>query len=289
MALELVTCDRPLGAEIKGLDTTVPLSSDDVAFVSDALLRHSVIFLRNNELSDTGFRDFSANFGTLRESNLKFALVSGLRELNTLSNVIENGRHIGNMDAGVYWHSDGAYTPKPTHFTILYGLEIPAKNGKSLGSTRFSSTAAAYEALPDQMKKRLEGMKVVNSMAHQVEKKRAAGVLKRGELNEHQIRNGIETVHPLVRTHHLSGRKSLFLSEGHTIKILDPDGASDEDLLAELQDHIVQPQFIYAHDWQVGDILMWDNITTNHKASFDYDLPLRRVIRRSTVQGPVPA
>src|SRR5690606_10843025 len=122
---------------------------------------------------------------------------------------------------GVFWHTDTAYTQTPYTYRFLNAIEVPMQDdGQSLGNTWFASTANAYDAIPDATKKRLPGLKAVQSLARQQEKKRKDGVLRRGEIKESEKKVGIEATHPLVRTHPASGRKCLYMSEGHTASIV---------------------------------------------------------------------
>jgi taurine dioxygenase len=208
--------------------------------------------------------------------------------LHMVSNVLHNDQNIGLADAGVFWHSDAAYMEKPVMYTFLHGIEIPSADGKPLGNTRFASTTAAYEALPDSMKKQLQGLRAIQSLKQKYEKKVAAGVLKRGPLTQEQYNKAPDRDQPLVRTHPVTGRKSLFISEGHTAGIVGMEDTEARSLLAELCAFSTDPKFVYEHKWRVGDIVIWDNAQTVHKATFDYKLPQRRLLHRCTVEGAVP-
>lgn len=205
--------------------------------------------------------------------------------LHLVSNALHNDRHIGLADAGVFWHSDAAYMKKPVLYTFLYGVEIPTKDGISLGDTCFASTAAAYSALPEDIKTKITGLQAIQSLRYKYEKKIAAGVLTRGPLTKEQYEKAPDRAHPMVRTHPITGRKSLFISEGHTCGIAGMAEAEAKRLLEELCTFSTQPRFVYKHKWKVGDFLIWDNVATVHKATFDYKLPLRRLLHRCTVEG----
>jgi taurine dioxygenase len=210
-------------------------------------------------------------------------------EVMRISNVVEDGRHIGNPDAGVLWHSDGAYLPVPSMYTLLHCLEIPEQNGKTLGNTLFASTAAAWEALPDERKRVLAGLRARHSLAHEYDQKDAAGSLKRGRMTSDEKRHVVpEVVHPLVRTHPLTARKCLYLSEAVTIGIEGMEPEAARALIDELNAWCSSDAFVYRHQWQVGDFVFWDNCPTKHRALFDYELPQRRLMHRTTVAGTVP-
>jgi len=274
-----------LGVEVQGVDASRPLTAAEVRCLRDALNRHAVIYVRNQKLSDAQFAAFCRQFGELKISNLGRFLVPGLPELNIVSNIKENGQHIGNPDAGVLWHSDSAYIAKPDVYTFLYSIEVPSDGGKPLGATSFADTAAAYEALSPKMKDRLKGLQAVQDLRHQEEQKKAVGQYRRGGITAHQERIGLAATHPVVRVHPETGRKSLFISVGHTSHIVGLPEEESEALLRELNAHIEQPQFVYRHEWRVGDILMWDNISVVHKADFDYTPDQRRMMRRASTVG----
>ena len=273
---------------VGNIDASRDLSDAQLTRLTHALHEHGVVVLPEQRLTDPQLARFCARFGTLKVSNLGRYLVEGMPELNIVSNVMEGDTHIGNPDAGLFWHTDSAYTAQPDLYSFLYALEVPQRDGRSLGPTLFADTAAAYDALDDAMKARLAGLKACNDLSHQYEKKRAVGFLKRGEITDYQKKVGTSAVHPLVRTHSDTGRKALYISEGHTASIVGLPREESDALLNRLFEHMTQERFVYKHEWQVGDLLIWDNSRTIHKAVFDYQLPLRRVMHRATTVGPVP-
>jgi len=166
-----------------------------------------------------------------------------------------------------------------------------------LGDTSFASTTAAYEALPDTMKARLQGLKNIHSYRYyrtknmQVQKEeeaRGGRVIQEHMPTEEQLKTVPDVETPVVRTHPVTKRKGLFINEAHTSALLGLPKEEGDALLAELYQHIIKPEFVYTHHWQAGDLLLWDNCSVQHKATFDYDLPLRRLMHRTTVRGSVP-
>jgi taurine dioxygenase len=129
---------------------------------------------------------------------------------------------------------------------------------------------------------------VIQSLRQKYEKKVAAGVLKRGPLTQEQYAKAPDRDQPMVRTHPKTGRKSLYISEGHSAGIVGLADSEAKALLAELCAFSTQPQFVYEHQWRVGDLVVWDNAATVHKATFDYKLPQRRLLHRCTVEGTEP-
>ena len=286
-ALDIIPLGEAIGAEIKGVDVASGVDDAQFQAVRDALHRHGVIVLRDQHLTSTDQIAFSKRFGSMRVSFYNRYAVPDHPELTVVSNIVEDGRAIGIADAGMLWHTDGSYLRTPDMYTLLYSLEIPQENGRALGDTLFVSSAAAYEALPDVDRRRLEGQRAVHSFAHHLEKKRQSGNLKRAPLTEAQKKETPDVDHPIVRTHPVTGRKCLYVTEGHTASIVglpEPESAA---LLERLWAHLKTPAFIYRHTWRVGDLIVWDNCTAHHLAVFDYG-ERRRRLHRAGISGGVP-
>jgi len=277
-----------LGAEVTGVDIAGGLSDTTFQAIRDALHRHSVIVIRDQRMPEPDQIAFTKRLGPLRTSFYNQYAPPGYPELTLISNIVENGRAIGIMDAGALWHSDASYLKTPDMYTGLYGIEIPHRDGKALGDTLFVSTAEAYDQLPEALKQRISGRKAVHSFAHHLEKKAVTGNLKRAPLTPEQRAKTPDVEHPIVRTHPITGRKSLYVTEGHTGWIAGMDRAESDALLTTLWDHIKRPEFTYRHSWRVGDFLIWDNCATQHLANFDYG-DIRRRLNRAGVEGTAPA
>jgi taurine dioxygenase len=211
----------------------------------------------------------------------------GYPELFVVSNVIENGRPIGSQDAGLFWHSDLCYMAEPSRGSVFYAREVPVgDNGEPLGDTLFASATAAYDALPEATKQRIAGLQAINSYEKGYYRDRNSG--PRPQLTEEQKRKTPDMPHPIARTHPYTGKKCLFVNEGYTSRIAGMDGPEGEALLNALLEHATQERFIYRHKWRVGDLLIWDNCSTQHLAIPDYQLPKRRLMERATVKGSRP-
>jgi taurine dioxygenase len=288
-----------LGAEISGVDLSRDLDERTFAAISDAFFEHQVVFFRGQRLAPSQQVAFTRRFGELEHHVRKEHRLEDYPEILIVSNVLdESARAIGVQDAGRFWHSDLSYKQVPGLLSALYALEVPVKDGRVLGATSFASTTAAYDALPEDLKRRLQGLRNVHSYryyraknlrAQQEERSRGARAVQEHAPSEEQLKSVPDVEVPIVRTHPVTGRKGLFVNEGHTARIV---GLPDEEgarLLAELCSHIVKPEFRYEHAWRAGDLLMWDNVAVQHKANFDYDLPLRRLMYRTTVRGSAPA
>lgn len=289
---------KHLGAEISGVDLSKPPSDDAFAQIASAFFDNEVAFFRNQKITPEQQVAFTRRFGVLEQHVRREARLEGFPEILIISNLLDDqGRAIGSQDAGRFWHSDLSYKKEPSMLSALYSIEVPEKDGRVYGDTGFASTTAAYDALPADMKQRIAGLKNVHSYRYYRTKNRAAQgqekahggrVVQEPELTEEQLRSVPDVETPLVRTHPVTARKALFVNEAHTSHIPGMAGEESAALLAELCRHITQPEFQYVHSWQPGDFLMWDNAAVQHKATFDYDLPMRRLMYRTTVRGSAP-
>jgi len=290
--------DKPLGAEISGVDLSQPLDDGTFATIADAFFEHQVVFFRRQRLTPSQQIAFTRRFGELEQHVRKEHCLEGYPEILVVSNVLdEHGRALGVQDAGRFWHSDLSYKRVPSLLSALYALEVPVKDGLVLGATSFASTTAAYEALPDALKRRLQDLRNVHSyryyrarnlQAQKEEQARGGRVVQEHPPSEAQLKSVPDVEVPIVRTHPVTGRKGLFINEAHTACIVGLPEEEGTALLAQLCSHIAEPQFRFEHGWRAGDVLMWDNVAVQHKANFDYDLPLRRVMHRTTVRGSAP-
>ena len=286
------------GAEISGVDLSKPLDDSTFEQISKAFFDNQVVVFRDQKLTPEQQIAFTRRFGILEEHVRKESRLAGYPQILVISNLLnDEGKAIGAQDAGRFWHSDLSYKREPSLLSALYSIEVPEKDGQVLGDTGFASTAAAYDALPRALRSRIEGLKNVHSYrfyrkknfaAQQEEKARGGRTIQEHEPAEEQLKAVPDVESPVTRTHPVTGRKGLFVNEAHTSKIVNMAADESAALLRQLYDHIVKPEFVYHHRWRAGDLLMWDNCAVLHKATFDYDLPQRRLMYRTTVRGSVP-
>ena len=286
---------KHLGAEISGVDLSQPLDDNTFAQVAAAFFDNEVVYFRNQSLTPAQQIAFTRRFGVLEAHVRKESRLGGHDEIFVLSNKLDaNGKAIGAQDAGRFWHSDLSYKREPSMLSALYSVEIPVKDGIALGNTYFASTTAAFNALPDMMKQRLEHMRNVHSYreyrlknyaGQQEDERRGIRTVQEHAPTPEQLASVPDTEMNVVRVHPVTQRKCLFINEGHTSHLTGMSRAESDAELAKLYAHMTQPEFIYGHSWRPGDLLMWDNIAVQHKATFDYD-PLPRLMYRTTVRGP---
>jgi len=282
-----IPLESPIGAEIKGIEVKDGLNEEHYAFVRQALDDYSVVILREQDVSPAAQRAFAAGIGTLRPLVYGRYSLPGFPEVMIVSNIKKDGQHIGISDAGSLWHSDGAYLREPDMYSLLYGIEIPQRDGRALGDTLFASVWKAYEALDEETQASLAGMHCINSFAWHLDKKASLGQLTRAPLTPEQKANTPDVEHPVVRRHPHTGRPCLYVNEAQTRAIVGLPEADSDALLARLCAHIVSPRFVYRHQWRKGDLVIWDNCAVQHLASFDYgDIP--RLMHRTGTFGPAP-
>jgi taurine dioxygenase len=260
---------------------------DDRTFreIEHAFHDNIVVVFCGQELSNERHVEFSRLFGELEIHIVKKYLLSGFPEILLISNIRdERGEHIGLADAGFTWHTDTSYRRRPSRCSLLYAKEVPHRGSRPLGDTVFANTIAAFEALPETMKKRITGLKAI----HRYSARRRVADSPRPKLTGEQLAETPDIAHPIVRTHPYTGRKSLYVTAGECIGIEGMPEDEGVDLIAELDAHCVRPEFLYRHQWRVGDLLMWDNATAMHLAICDYALPERRLMHRTTVIGTLP-
>ncbi len=281
MSIEIVPTGTPVGAEIRGVDLSQPLGDNVFATIERAYDEYGVIFFRDQHISPPQQVAFTRRFGEI-EYNIfsERWSVPGSPEIVVVSNITEDGKPIGIKRAGENWHSDMCYTARPPRGTLLFALEIPSLHGLTLGDTEFASAAAAYDALPDALRQRIDGRKAIFDFAA---RRRAFPP------SASEIERNPPVRHPVVRTHPRTGRKCLYAMRDDCTGMEGLEQEDADSLIAALADHIVKPCHIYRHQWRAGDVLMWDNCTVQHRAIQDYDMPQRRLMHRTTMGGAVPA
>lgn len=272
--------DAAIGAECRDIDLSQPLDAETFEALESVFNERSVLCIRGQDLTEAQYVDFARRFGVIKKIFLADFALPDHPEIMLVSNIKKDGRDIGHADAGSVWHSDMSYTAYPPRATALYAVEVPARDGVFLGATNFASASDAYESLPSDMKERIDGLTVV----HDVFGRRAkTGTHKQQDENRRKQPN---VRHPLVRVHPHTGRKCLYVSPGECIGIVGMDDAEALPLIDELAALIPQDRFRFKHEWQPGDVLIWDNCAVQHLATFDYRWPEeRRLMWRITVGG----
>ena len=281
MTLTVNNLDAPLGAEISGIDLSRPASSSDVEAIEGVWRERLVVVFHAQSLSDPELIAFSKNFGELDPPGPNPYGQPFLKEhpeLNVISNVVESGKPIGNLgDGEAVWHADMTYVEVPPKAAMLHALEVPPPDAG--GNTYFADMFAAYSALPADLKKAVEGKIAVHDASTN-----SAGMLRKGYQAVTDVRQTVGAHHPLIRTEPGTGRKALFLGRRPNAYVVGLEVTESEALLDALWAHATQPRFTLSHQWKVGDLLMWNNLSVLHRRD-PFDPKTRRVMHRSQIKG----
>ncbi len=284
--MQVIPSGRVLGATIEGLDLSRPLAEREVESVIQALGRYGVVRFPRQGLTAQQQRDFAARFGELEINVASGAYQEpGIPEVMILSNIVRDGKPIGLADAGQDWHTDMSYSKTIAFANVLYALEVPRRDGKVLGDTEFCSMHAAYDGLPEHLKKRLDRMTVLHDFNKFWDKMRNEKGSKRPPLTEAQKKSKPPVSHPIFLKHPISGRKVLYANPGYSMRINELPQKESDEVLAFLFEHQVKPEYRYRHQWSEGDLLMWENFGTIHNAIADYAPHEHRLIKRCQVMA----
>jgi taurine dioxygenase len=279
MPLTLAKLGPALGIAAEGLDLRQPLDAGNAEALRRALLDNLVLCIRGQSLAPPAYLEAMRTFGKPM-TQVRIASRHGeIPEITVLSS--EDRDELGDgkrIVVGAHWHSDDSYKRVPCSLTMLYGAEVPPTGG----DTQFTNMYAAYDDLSPAMKERISGLKVVHRYDSSRKGTRVA-TLRPDESAELP-----DAIHPIVRTHPETGRKALYLNPNRMERIVGLERAESDRLLDELTAHATQPRYQYRHKWRQGDILIWDNRCTMHKANADYPEGSRRFMHRIIVEGTVP-
>ena len=283
--LEVIPSGKILGATVAGLDLAQPLNDADFATVRNALGAHGVLRFPKQQLTAQQLVDFSARFGKLEINVANSYQEPGLPEVMILSNMRDNGKPIGMSDAGQSWHTDMSYSKTVAFANVLYGIKIPRRNGKTLGNTEFCNMHAAYDGLPNELKQKLEGKTVLHDFNKFWDMMRREKGSTRPPLTEAQRKAKPPVSHAIFLTHPLTGRRVLYANPGYSMRINELPQPESDDILAFLFEHQTQPAYRYAHIWEEGDLMLWEDIGTIHNAVADYGPDEHRYIKRCQVMA----
>jgi alpha-ketoglutarate-dependent 2,4-dichlorophenoxyacetate dioxygenase len=276
-----------IGGEVSGVDIAKPLGKDEVAAIEAGMDKHAVLVFRDQDLTDEQQMAFTRNFGAIEDARggnvtkpQDKRLATGM---NDVSNLGKDGKplardsrqrlfNIGNM----LWHSDSSFRAIPAKYSLLSARVVNKKGG----NTEFAHMGAAYEALDGETKAEIENLVCEHSLMY------SRGSLGFLDYTEEEKAMFKPVRQRLVRTHPVTGRKSLYLSS-HAGAILGMPMPEARMLLNDLKEHATQPQFVYVHKWRLHDLVMWDNRQTMHRVR-RYDESQPRDMRRTTVAGDSP-
>jgi taurine dioxygenase len=272
---------KALGAEIQ--DVRIEnLSDEEFHAIHRAWLDHLVILFRGQRLADHDLIAFSRRFGELdwapvQETGRRF--VEGHPEIYVVSNVVENGVPIGSLGAGeAVWHTDMSYLKDPPKASMLYALEVPPAGG----NTYFCNMYRAYESLPTSLQRRISSLDLKHDGTYN-----SGGYVRQGvsAVDDPVASTGV--YHPLVCTHAETGRRVLYLGRRRNAYIGGLPLEESEALLDELWSYASRDEITWHNEWQVGDVVLWDNRCTMHRRD-PFDPQSRRILHRTQIKGQAP-
>jgi alpha-ketoglutarate-dependent 2,4-dichlorophenoxyacetate dioxygenase len=274
--------------EVSGIDLTKPLSREEVAAIEAGMDRYAVLVFHDQPVSDEQQIAFSKNFGEIEAavgSNITKPEERRLRiELADVSNLKKGGELFDRDDrrrmfnlGNRLWHSDSSFRATPAKYSLLSGRVIPATGG----DTEFADMRAAYDALDAETKAEIEDLVCEHSLMF------SRGLLGFSEFTAEEKASFKPVRQRLVRTHPVTGRKSLFLAS-HAGAIVGWPVPEARAFLRDLNEHATQRQFVYAHKWRLYDLVIWDNRQTMHRARPFRDTKEPRDMRRTTIKGDGP-
>ena len=270
--MQISKASKAVGGLVEDVDVK-DLSDSQFDEIRQAFFDYGALFFRDQDLTPEDHIAFAKRWGEI-DVNRFFSPVPDYPEIAEVLKEADQELNIGGS-----WHTDHSYDEAPAMGSILYALDIPPSGGDTL----FAGMAAAYEALPQEMKDRIANLKARHGNDHAFgetsEYRKAMG----GRLINPEAA-GQQAVHPIVLTHPDSGKKGIYVNPGFTLQIEGMDKAESDALLAELYAHVQQPQFHYRHVWEEGMLAMWDNRATWHNALNDYQ-GHRRYLHRITMEG----
>ncbi len=279
MALAIEPLGGSMGAVVTGLDLNAALESDTIEELNDAFAEHIVLCIRDQDFTPPQYAAAARRFGEPVPQLNKHFNIPDLPEVGLLSSEDKDELGTGKrVVRGTTWHTDHSFWAVPPKATILYAIVVPETGG----DTSFCNTRAAYDALPETTKRRIDGLKAVHTyQASRSAKKMVA-------LDADEKKATPDVVHPLVRKHLPTGKNALYLSTTRLERVIGLEREESDALIDELLDHATQPRFRYDHKWRPGDMVIWDNRCSLHHANGDYPLDAKRLLHRIILEGEPP-
>ena len=275
----VVPLDGALGARIDGLDRAEAGRPEIAVTLNGALAEHLLVVVPGKPMTPEQMRDFAKAFGKPRAQLLRYKRAGEVPEVSVMvSTLMEDGTTDKTALRSEDWHTDDSYFATPAKATLLHSIGKPSLGG----NTWFCNMRAAYDALPEKTKERIDGMRAI----HAYDTARARN--RPSARTAQEIAETPDVEHPLVRTHPDNGKKALYLNFNRLDHIVGLERAESDALLDELAAHTRQPRFHTAHEWTVGDIVIWDNRATMHRVDVDYPMGEKRIMQRVLIEGDRP-
>ncbi|WNG16583.1 taurine dioxygenase [Cystobacter fuscus] len=276
MSLNITPLNPALGAVVEGIDLREPLSNSNRDAIEQALLRHQVLFFRDQPLTPQQQAAFAARFGELHIHPI-YPNIPEQPQVLVLDTAVTDVRD------NAIWHTDVTFLETPALGAVLAAKKLPPYGGDTL----WASSSAAFDALSKPMQKLLDGLTALHDLTRSFPLERFGATPEDLARFEEAKRKNPPRTHPVVRTHPVTGRKGLFVNDGFTTRINELEPAESDALLRFLFAHSTRPEFSLRWRWRENDVAFWDNRITQHYAVDDYR-PQRRVMHRATILGDKP-
>jgi taurine dioxygenase len=279
--MQITKIKEHIGAIVTGIDLREPVDAETRQRLYDAVVDNVVLIIRGQDFTPAQYQAAAEMFGELMEDQNRRYLVDGHPLISVLSNRHKDSQgNPAKVGTNSTWHTDHTNQECPPKFTMLYAVEVPDKGG----ATRVCNAHAGFESLPEDLKQRITPMKTANTLISSARFK----IANPDVLKSQQESQKPPVIQPLVRTHPERGTKAVWFHKSKTEKILGMTPEDTQEFLQDLTDRITQEQFVYAHEYKKGDMLIIDDRSTLHKAGFDYDHSQHRLLYRILVRGDRP-
>jgi len=275
--LDLVPITDAIGTEVRGVDVTEDLSARDFDRIYQAWIDTTILLFRGQRMTQAQHVAFTRRFGELVSYTRAEFNEDAHPDILVLSNITQDGRLIGSPVSGRVWHTDGHYLTTPPAGSMLHALEVPPVGGETL----FANMIAAYDALPQATKELVQDLEVVISRV----RSRPYNYPERPPVTPEQRAEWLDVAHPIVRVHEVSGRKAIYAGGNVPWRIVGMPEERSAPLVTFLQEFSVWPRFTYRHRWQAGDIVLWDNRSAMHCATWYDGERYHRHMHRTTIAG----
>lgn len=278
--LEVVPLTERIGAEIKGVDLSRDLTSAEIEAIYSAWIDHTIVLFRGQKLTPEQHIAFTHRIGEVVSYTRTHFSAETYPEILVLSNIQKDGKLIGSPVSGRVWHTDGHYLEDPPAGSLLYAIETPPEGG----DTMFANMVAAYEDLPEVTKRQIGNLEVIISRVQS----RPYNYPDRPPPTEAERKDWVDVRQPIVIRHPVSGRKAIYAGGSVPWRIAGMDEARSAPLVTFVQEFSIMPQYVYRHQWQPGDLIIWDNRSAMHRATPYDELRHRRLMHRTTVGSRLP-
>jgi taurine dioxygenase len=276
MGLDIEPVTPSIGGIVRGIDLSQALDGATFSAIEAGLMDRQVLFFRDQEITAEQQRDFAARFGPLHIHPI-YPRSDRVPEIMILDTELNDLRD------NALWHSDVSFSVTPPLGAVLVARKVPQAGGDTL----WASATAAYDGLPEVLKRLLDGLTATNDLAKSFPEARFGATAAALAQLEKAKRDNPPVSHPVIRMHPVTGRRAIFVNEGFTTRIDGLDADSSETLLNLLYRHMTRPEYTVRWRWRQGDVAVWDNRVTQHYATDDYR-PHQRIMHRATIIGERP-